>query len=132
MDPYSKEVLLCIEVLQAYDSLEGFYRGGNKLTLIGVGMMKSPGHPSGNQQFHSQISFLRLLSKEKVLPMYCKRLDGVSIYMGEYSLQTFKKRTSFEGFGYFEYTLLRKPNSLQCVCVGPKSTLLAWHRNSIT
>ena len=104
------------EILVHYhpDSLEGFYTGGNTLRIIGAGRMRSPGHPAGNQQYHSQLPFLRLASVQRLFPAYY--CDGsVKIHMGDYALHSFQKKESFEGFTYFVFTLLRKklPAALQ-------------------
>lgn len=97
------------EILVEYhpDSLEGFYNGGNTLRVIGAGRMRSPGHPAGNQQYHSQLAFLRLASVQRLFPAYYS-CGPVKIHMGDYALHSFKKKQSFEGFVYFVFTLLRK------------------------
>ena len=97
------------EILVEYhpDSLEGFCNGGNTLRVIGAGRMRSPGHPAGNQQYHSQVAFLRLASVQRIFPAYyC--CGPVKIHMGDYALHSFKKKESFEGFTYFLFTLHRK------------------------
>ncbi len=104
------------EIIVQYhpDSLEGFCNGGNTLRIIGTGRLRSPGHPAGNQQYHSQMTFLRLASVQRLFPAYY--CDGsLKIHMGEYSLHSFKKKESFEGFTYFLFTLHRKklPLALQ-------------------
>ena len=97
------------EILVEYhpDSLEGFYNGGNTLRVIGAGRMRSPGHPAGNQQYHSQLAFLRLASTQRLFPAYYS-CGPVKIHMGDYLVHSFKKKQSFEGFTYFVFTLLRK------------------------
>ncbi len=96
------------EILVHYhpDSLEGFYSGGNRLRIIGSGRIRSPGHPAGNQQYHSQ-TILRQAYVQRLFPAYyCDR--SVKIYMGEYQLHSFAKKESFEGFTYFVFTLIRR------------------------
>ena len=96
------------EILIHYhpNSLEGFYNGGNSLKMIGAGRISSPGHPAGNQQYHSQ-GFLRQASIQRLFPAYyC--CGPVKIHMGDYALHSFKKKESFEGFTYFLFTLHRK------------------------
>jgi hypothetical protein len=97
------------EILIHYhpNSLEGFYNGGNSLRMIGAGRLCSPGHPAGNQQYHSQLPFLRQASKQWLFPAYyC--CGPVKIHMGDYTVHSFKKKESFEGFTYFLFTLHRK------------------------
>jgi hypothetical protein len=97
------------EILIQYhpNSLEGFYNGGNSLRMIGAGRRLSPGHPAGNQQYHSQLPFLRQASKQWLFPAYyC--CGPVKIHMGDYAVHSFKKKESFEGFTYFVFTLHRK------------------------
>ena len=99
------------------NSLEGFCNGGNTLKMIGVGRQRTPGHPAGNQQYHSQMAFLRLAYTQRLFPAYY--VDGdMKIYMGEYSVYSLKKKQSFEGFTYFLFTLIRKklPPSLIREC----------------
>jgi hypothetical protein len=94
-------------VLQYHpDSLEGFCNGGNMLKIIGSGRIRSPGHPAGNQQYHSQ-GFIRLASVQRLFPAYFCH-GSLKIYMGEYQLHSFAKKESFEGFTYFLYTLIRR------------------------
>jgi hypothetical protein len=88
------------------DSLEGFCNGGNTLKIIGTGRIRSPGHPAGNQQYHSQ-GFIRLASVQRLFPAYFCH-GSLKIYMGEYQLHSFAKKESFEGFTYFLYTLIRR------------------------
>ena len=89
------------------NSLEGFRINGNVLTKIGVGRLKSPGQPAGNQIYYNQVDFIRTAGKQKRFPVYHKVGETVT-YMGEYSLDCIYKRHSFEGFTYFSYTLRRQ------------------------
>lgn len=89
------------------ESLEGFENQGNILKMLGTGRMKTPGHPAGNQQYSSQAPFLRAASVQRVFPVY-SRVDSVDTYMGKYSIDSFRKKQSFEGFTYFVFTLHRK------------------------
>lgn len=123
----AKDTQQCFEIIEAPNSLEHFYLNGNKLTMIGAGVLKSPGHPAGNQQYYNQHPFLRLIYRLRTLHLFFKRLDGVSVYMGEYALQSFKKRVSFEGFSYFEYIFFRKTRNFnKQYILGPRETLNSW------
>ena len=98
---------LILDVREAKGSLEHFQQAGNKLILIGNGIVKSPGHPAGNQQYCSQMDFLRLLYKNTYVAVNYRKLDGTTLLMGEYYFKAMAKRQSFEGFTYFEYTFIR-------------------------
>ena len=96
-----------ITIVYHPNSLEGFRVNGNVLTKIGVGRLKSPGQPGGNQMYHSQVDFIRAAGKQRRFPVY-HRVGETDTYMGEYSLDCIYKRHSFEGFTYFSYTLRRQ------------------------
>jgi len=87
-------------------SIERFTQGGRVLTKIGVGRMKSPGHPGGNQQLHTQLPFFRSVSKQRVFPVFWVK-NSKTMYMGDYKLSSYGKRQSFEGFTYFSFTMHR-------------------------
>lgn len=97
-----------LDVNEARDSIERFEQGGNKLILIGNGIIKSPGHPAGNQQYSSQVPIINSLIKASCITVNHQKLDGTTVFMGEYYFKSIVKRVSFEGFSYFEYILLRK------------------------
>jgi hypothetical protein len=88
------------------ESLECVQNNGNTIKMLGTGRMKTPGHPAGNQQYSSQAPFLRAASKG-LFPVYW-RVDSLVTYMGEYTVDSFQKKQSFEGFTYFVFTLFRK------------------------
>lgn len=88
-------------------SLERFENNGHILKKIGVGRMASPGRPGGNQQYYSQLEFVRTLKVQRLFPVFYNMGHKIE-YMGEYALETFTKRQSFEGFTYFIYTMHRK------------------------
>jgi hypothetical protein len=89
------------------NSLERFENKGNILKILGKGRMKTPGHPAGNQQYSSQVPFLRAAMLQRSFPVY-HRVYSVSTFMGEYTLVSMKKMQTFEGFTYFFFTLHRK------------------------
>ena len=99
-------------VIDHPDSLEKIEREGQIVKVLGKGIMKSPGHPAGNQQYYRQIDFLRAAStKPYLFPIYNKDTVGRIEYLGRYKLLSFKIKMSFEGFRYFEYTMMRSVRS---------------------
>lgn len=96
-----------IEIAVHPKSLERFTQHGNILYKLGVGKFLNPGHPAGNQQLHSQIPFFKSAAKHN-FQVYKIGADGVSQYMGEYFLDEYKKKTTFEGFSYFQFKMMRR------------------------
>jgi len=93
-------------------SLEKIERDGKIVKVLGKGIMKSPGHPAGNQQYYSQIPFLQNASiKPYLFPVYNKDADGRIEYLGQYKLLSFKIKMSFEGFRYYEFTMMQSVRS---------------------
>lgn len=92
-----------ITIVESPDSLERFTQGGNVLYKLGVGRFRSPGHPAGNQQLHSQMPFFRAASTQLRFNVYRN-----TVYMGQYALVDYCKKVSFEGFTYFLFTLHRR------------------------
>lgn len=90
------------------DSLESIERDGHIVYMIGPGVLKSPGHPGGNQQFHSQHNIFRVASTRPYLfRVYNKDLNGYTEFLGEYKILDFKLKMSFAGFRYYEYKMVR-------------------------
>lgn len=85
------------------DSIESIERGGQIVKVLGKGIMKSPGHPAGNQSNECQFPLFRT---EKFL-IYNKDLEKKIEYLGEYIMLDYKIKRSFEGFRYFEFTMMR-------------------------
>jgi hypothetical protein len=100
-----------ITVIHHPESLEGFDINGHRLRILGAGRTSTPGHPVGNQQYASQLTFLKTASTQRLFPVY-HRIGTEETYMGEYALDSMKKRESFEGFTYFLFTLHRKTKPL--------------------
>lgn len=99
-------------VIDHQDSLEKIEREGQIVKVLGKGIMKSPGHPAGNQQYYRQIEFLSAATiKPYLFPIYNKDSIGRIEYLGEYKLLWFRIRMSFEGFRYYEYTMMRSVRS---------------------
>jgi hypothetical protein len=103
-----------IEIVEHPKSLERFAQHDNILHKLGVGKFLSPGHPAGNQQLHSQMPFFNSASKHN-FQVYKKALNGETHYMGEYMLEDYKKKMSFEGFSYFLFRLRRRKNEIMPV-----------------
>jgi hypothetical protein len=89
-------------------SLERFDCGDNVFYKLGEGKMLSPGHPSGNQMYNRMLPIIKNFIKQRLFPVFVKRSDGTYIYKGKYIYDSFRKKTSFEGFSYFEIRMLRK------------------------
>ena len=103
---------VCFELRENDTSLEKTFQDGNKVILIGAGLLKYPGHPKGNQQYYNQVPFLKLHSKQHYIPLYLRYYQNKLLYLGDYVLQSVRKRVSFEGFSYFEFVMLRKAKNL--------------------
>jgi len=104
---YKHEEIGKIEIVEHPKSLERFTQHGNILYKVGVGKFLNPGHPAGNQQLHSQMPFFKSAAKHN-FQVYKRATDGESQYMGEYLLDDYKKKMSFEGFSYFQFKMRRK------------------------
>ena len=99
-------------VIDHPNSLEKIERDGKIVKVIGKGIMKSPGHPAGNQQYHSQMPFLLHASvKPYLFSIYNRDSANRIEYLGKYKLLSFKVKMAFEGFRYFEYTMVRSVRS---------------------
>jgi hypothetical protein len=95
-------------VIDHPDSLETIERDGQIVKVLGKGIMKSPGHPAGNQQYYTQMELLSAATiKPYLFPIYNKDSIGRIEYLGQYKLLWFRIRMSFEGFRYYEYTMMR-------------------------
>lgn len=95
-------------VIDHPDSLEKIEREGKIVKVVGRGIMKSPGHPAGNQQYLSQVPFLLHSSKHPYMfPIYNQDYLGRIEYLGKYKMLSFRINMSFEGFRYYEYTMVR-------------------------
>lgn len=89
-------------------SLESIERNGQIVKVLGKGLMKSPGHPAGNQQYHSQLKILQNAFKDPHLfPIFNIETDGLIIFLGLYKLLDYKIKLSNEGFRYYEFTMMR-------------------------
>ena len=90
------------------DSLESIERDGHIVYVVGPGVLKSPGHPAGNQQFNRQFTMFKIASTSPYLfKIYNRDLEGHTEYLGEYKILDFKIKMSFAGFRYYEYKMAR-------------------------
>lgn len=100
-----------IEIEEHRDSYIRMRNYNSCILWSGIGRMKSPGRPGGNQSYESQMRFLRAYNKERRISIYYKRLDGSTEYLGDYGIRSMEKKVSFAGFQYFEYMFLRIPRT---------------------
>jgi hypothetical protein len=90
------------------DSLESIERGGQIVKVLGKGIMKSPGHPAGNQQYHRQLPFLKFACEFPYLfPIFNIETTKKVNLLGLYRLLNYKIKLSNEGFRYYEFTMMR-------------------------
>jgi hypothetical protein len=89
-------------------SLERFDCGDMIFYKLGEGKMLRPGHPSGNQMYNRLLPTIKKFIEQPLVPVFLKLANGTFIYKGKYGYDCFKKKTSFEGFAYFEIRMLRK------------------------
>ena len=90
------------------DSIESIKQNGHIVKLVGKGIMKSPGHPAGNQCYERQIPLLKLQN----VPIYNKDFNKKIEYLGLYRILTYEIKISFEGFRYFLFTMVRKHRNI--------------------
>jgi hypothetical protein len=99
-------------VIDHPNSLETIERDGQIVKVLGKGLMKSPGHPAGNQQYHNQMEFLQSVTKLPYnVPVFNRDTDNRIEYLGKYKLLSWGVKMSWPGFRYFEYTLMRVERS---------------------
>ena len=79
---------------------------------VGIGLMKSPGHPAGNQMYHRQAPIVDSFRKYHTLPVVRVYHDGVTEYLGMYKYNELRIGMSFEGFKYYQFTLHRVKDSI--------------------
>lgn len=84
-------------------SLERIERNGHIVKIIGKGIMKSPGHPAGNQDFDNQLDLFQNASRKPFIFVIYKDKE----FLGQYILLNHMIKISFEGFRYYEFTMSR-------------------------
>ena len=90
------------------DSIESIERDGQIVKVLGRGLMKSPGHPAGNQSNESQL----LIFRAGRFLIYNRDLEKRVEYLGTYGMLDYKIKLSREGFRYFEFTMMRVIHSM--------------------
>jgi hypothetical protein len=101
------EEIRMIYVREHPDSIESRRPDGQVIKVIGRGILKSPGHPGGNQSIESQRNLMRAIIKQIYLPIFIIEIDNTIVYMGNYYLARYAKKLSFAGFAYYEFTMHR-------------------------
>lgn len=95
------------------DSIESIQRNGQVIKLVGKGVMKSPGHPAGNQCFERQFPFFSTLAKRPfTISIFNKDSEKKIEYLGDYIMLRYDIKISFEGFRYFLFTMKRVIRSM--------------------
>ena len=97
-----------IEIVEHPDSLEEICQNGRIIYLVGFGKMKSPGYPSGNQQYSSQKPFFNYAMTHPHLFSIYHRKDDLKTFLGLYSMIEIKRKITRAGFVYFEYKMIRR------------------------
>jgi len=97
-----------ISSLKLTDHCESYNRydySGRIIYYVGIGLTKSPGHPSGNQIQQRQRPFWQSWVIQNTFPILRKRYDGIVELLGYYRVVNMQKRLGNEGFTYFEIEL---------------------------
>ena len=80
---------------------------------VGLGIMKSPGHPSGNQFYQRQLPIIESMQKYRKLPVLLVWPDGITEYFGMYKYYDLKLKIAPSGFKYYEFKLVKVWNENQ-------------------
>jgi len=89
----------------------------NIIIYNGIGPKFSSGQPKGNQIWEKQkILFTRNIK------VFFEIFDKKIIYVGKYEHKEFRKKMAFNGFVYFEFKLIKKPQII-------KKNILQFHNN---
>jgi len=90
------------------DSLESIQRDGQIVYIVGPGILKSPGHPAGNQQYDRQFVIFNIaINPPYLFKIFNKDKEKRIEFLGEYRLMSHTIKMSFEGFRYYEYKMVR-------------------------
>jgi hypothetical protein len=100
-----------LKITNHQKSLNKILQCRNVIYYIGEGHKKYPGYPSGNQMYYRQLPLLKKLKYDYYVHAFNKIGDNRIVYLGLYSLMSYKKKESFEGFTYFEIKMKRKCTS---------------------
>jgi len=105
--------MFVVKITDDLRSLESMRHDKHVVKVLGKGLMKSPGHPSGNQLNAHQLPFFETLIKYNQVPVLHKTLDGYVTFLGYYNHSNTKIKVSKEGFRYYEHTLHRYNKSVE-------------------
>jgi len=101
------EDIFIVNISTDLDSLDRVRSDLRVVYKVGLGGMKTPGHPSGNQMYYRQAPILDSLKKYASLPVLVRYSDGFIQYLGMFKYKCLRIKTSFEGFKYYEFELHR-------------------------
>lgn len=101
------EDIFIVKISTDLDSLERVRSDLRVVYKVGIGGMKSPGHPSGNQIYYRQKPILDSLKKYMYLPVLVIYSDRCIQYLGMFKYKCLRIKLSFEGFKYYEFELHR-------------------------
>ena len=97
-------VILISELPGSYDKVKIGY---NLVYYSGFGRKTKLGHPSGNQQYESQVPFFKKVSIQRYFPVFNVMENKSVDYIGSYMYCGYKKKLTREGFSYYEIGLKR-------------------------
>ena len=96
-----------LHIVKDDKTLVKIMNNGRVIVYPGIGKMKTPGHPSGNQVYEKQQDFINKYAVQGFIPVfYSEPWSGIK-FLGNYKLISLKKTLSFEGFQYYEYNFVR-------------------------
>ena len=101
-----------LRISRVYGSYDRVTNGGNVVYYSGFGRKSRLGHPSGNQQFETQVPFLKNVHILRSYPIFQQFKDKTVEYLGSYKFLGITKKMTFEGFVYFEIKLMRVGRTL--------------------
>ena len=81
------------------------------IQYVGVGQLRSPGHPASNQQYYRQEPFLNSLRVGNKICVLHQGLQGTVSLLGYYKVRGLRKYMGNEGFSYFRAELIRLWNT---------------------
>jgi hypothetical protein len=117
------EDIFIVNISTDLDSLDRVRSDLRVVYKVGLGGMKTPGHPSGNQMYYRQAPILDSLKKYASLPVIIKYSDGCIQYLGMFKFNYLRIKMSFEGFKYYEFELHRRSPQANSETVSPSNDL---------
>jgi len=103
----SNNIIESIKITDHPDSYHRISANSAIIQYVGIGTLKSPGHPIGNQQYYRQDPFLNTWGAAKPICVLRQQSDGEVYLMGNYKVRGLRKRMGNEGFAYFHAELIR-------------------------